>query len=364
MTNRLIWTLAVLLTLAATISAQSCGQDQHGIACTNITQAGVPSAFTLISPTNATLTYFAFPDAPASVAYITLQVNAVQGLPVLYVSYVPFIGQKTFPTPTSYDYTTADSLEFPNIYIRTSTSAQSGSGQWIVGVFASNGSPANVTVVYNLFAANLSSLSVYQLTDGVKAFGAELAFMAVQYSYTPIAGDAAIFIAITSFYGDAEVFVSKSYPVTNDSFIWRSYDAGTQVIVINSTDPNWCGTCTYYIAAYPHEESAYYQLVAGQSNANANTSIQVFAGQAVNYAAQAYSYSQFIYAPEQWDRNMEVRIAATPAYGPVHILLRKASKTSAYVWPTPSTLTSNDGVGYGAFDGSGLHVHKTDGLLV
>ena len=142
--------------------------------------------------------------------------------------------------------------------------------------------------------------------------------------------------AVTSYYGDSELFISNQMININTTepwmtqWTWRSYDAGTSSVEVFANDPLLsCMTltmCDFYIAVFPHNESSYYHLLATNGS---DPVVRLRHGQALNFAGT----SLFEYRPEVWEANMDVRISITPTYGAAYIvhqsLLRRRSASLA-----------------------------------
>ena len=169
-------------------------------------------------------------------------------------------------------------------------------------------------------------------------------------------------IALTSFYGDAELFVSTQLTTnynnsgTRANFTWRSYDAGTSVIIIAGNDPALtCTTpgsfCDLYVTVWPHDEPSYYHLVVTH---NTQRSIFIRNSEAINFASSAMTNVSFIYIPEQWELNQEIRITTTPSYGAAYIYVNNAAFNSS-----PPTPFNYQCAGYGDYNGVFVHIRPS-----
>ena len=167
-------------------------------------------------------------------------------------------------------------------------------------------------------------------------------------------------VSMTSFAGDAEIFVSTFSQPYNSSYTWRGYDAGTSSIVISRDDPAFCASlpCVFYISAYSHEYYAVYDLVA--TTLGADSTIRVYRNSPVNSLTPRGSRQLFYYQPRNFEAMRGIRFTTTPSYGAAAIFVRvgglvEVNNTRAY--PTNSTYTWSS---YSSFAGAFLHVWHTD----
>ena len=165
-------------------------------------------------------------------------------------------------------------------------------------------------------------------------------------------------LSLTSFTGDAELFVSTSVQPYNLSYTWRGYDAGTASLVIGSWDPNYClPPCTYYISVYSHEFNASYNLVAATHGNHSH--IRAWRNIPVNAISPRGDWQGFYYMPRNYDRNHGLRISTTPSYGAAVIYVSVGNMASDFhsSFPTPTSYTW---MSYSSFSGAFLPIHHTD----
>ena len=205
--------------------------------------------------------------------------------------------------------------------------------------------------------------SVTPLTSSQYIVGAQLNPYSYDcYSITvPSSSNAELRLSMTSFAGDAELFVSTSLQPSNMSYTWRGYDAGTSSIVIGRDDPNWCRapTCTYYISAYSHEYYAVYDVVA--TTMGADSPIRAFRNNPVNTLTPRNSRQLFYYLPRNFEALHGIRFTTTPSYGAAIIFVsvsgNMADMNNTAAYPTNTSYTW---VSRAAFAGAFLHVWHTD----
>ena len=204
-------------------------------------------------------------------------------------------------------------------------------------------------------------IRVLALGEGQYANGSLIPYSYDCYSVSlsSASADTEIRISLTSFAGDAEVFVSTSQQPFNLTYTWRGYDAGTSSIVIRQDDPNFCrAPCTYYISSYSHEYYAEYNIVVTQHGDN--SPIAVYRNRPVNTLTPRGARQLFHYFPRNFEQTRGIRVTTTPSYGAAVIYVNVATladvnRTSAY-----PTNTSYTWMSYSAFAGAFLHIHHTD----
>ena len=175
----------------------------------------------------------------------------------------------------------------------------------------------------------------------------------------PASADAELRLFMTSFSGDAELFVSSSSQPSNMSYTWRGYDAGTSSIVVNRSDPAWCAPpCTYYISAYSHEYYAIFNLVA--TFHGDNSAIAVGRNHPVNALTPRGGRQLFYYRPRNFEQLRGIRFTTTPSYGAAVILVSVGLDGDIAVPSRYPTFANATWQSYSAFAGAFLHVWHTD----
>ena len=169
-----------------------------------------------------------------------------------------------------------------------------------------------------------------------------------------VGGQRELRISMTSFSGDAEVFVTTDKagkgPPSNMSYIWRGYDAGTSSLVINSSDPNWCLGCQYWIAAYSHEYFAIYSLIATVWGSHAY--IEAYRNHPVNTLTPRGSWQGFFYKPRVFEQQHGIRITTTPSYGAAQVYVKLYTDAGLDYNTSFPTRTDFTWQSYGNFAGS------------
>ena len=164
-------------------------------------------------------------------------------------------------------------------------------------------------------------------------------------------------LSLTSFRGDAELFVSTSSLPTAYSYTWRGYDAGTAALVIGSWDSNFCTDCTYYISVYAHEFNATYNLVAALHGNHSH--IRAYRNTPVNAISPRGDWQGFYYFPRNYERYHGLRIHTSPSYGAAVVYVNVGNMSSDFrtSYPTPDSYTW---MSYSSFSGTYLAIHHED----
>ena len=169
-------------------------------------------------------------------------------------------------------------------------------------------------------------------------------------------------LSMTSWYGDAELFVQPCQPPYGPEFdyTWRTYDAGTTALVINSTDPNWPWQCDFYVAVWSNEVASYFSLVATlYQNYSA---IPLTNHLPINTRTPAGSSQRFHYQPKNYELQHGFRVHLTPAYGAAMFAVNVIDEYD-YIgqpWPYPNATSMATWYSAGLFEGGWVHIKHTD----
>ena len=346
----------------------------NGTNDTNVITVMEPGVASLGRAYPTFVTHYQFFVTNTNVTAVLVNLEVISGNPHLYLNYAPFnpVGQGpswrvsnvTFPSRTNNWYNITDP-NFPVMRIPNPPM-----GHYVLSIVPANSSRAQADwkVTFRQQYPRLNSDPTI-LHDGVKAsdwlYNASTNWHLIRVPRRE-SRDAyqEVRISLTSWYGDAEMFVTTSndFDPEQPRWWWRSYDSGTASLVINSNERHWCDDCDLIVSVYSNEISAYYSIVA---TLYGNWSyIPLTNHLPINHRTPINSTQRFYYRPYNYELHHGFRIHISPSYGAAVFAIR-AIQVSDYIgkpWPFPDGNMSSTAqwTSSGWFEGTWVHVSHLD----